>query len=92
MLGGQPVERIRRALLAPTSTAPVRTLAASRVVCNCLGVSERAIRDALPALPPAPDDALRVLQSRLGCGTSCGSCVPEVKRLLAGAAREAEAA
>ena len=64
MLGGEPVERIRRALLAPTSTAPVRTMAASRVVCIVLGVSERAIRDARPAPPPASDDALRVLQSR----------------------------
>jgi len=23
------------------------------------------------------------LKQRLGCGTSCGSCVPEIKRLLA---------
>jgi len=26
------------------------------------------------------------LKQRLGCGTSCGSCVPEIKRLLAQAA------
>jgi assimilatory nitrate reductase catalytic subunit len=65
-------------------------VAASRVVCNCLNVSERAIHDALDALPAASNDALRALQARTACGTSCGSCVPEVRRMIA--ARHAEAA
>ncbi len=89
MLRGEPVERIRRALLAPTGAAPVRTAAAGRVVCSCLGVSEAAVRNLLPELPPSPGEALRAVQARLGCGTGCGSCVPEVKRLVA-AAHEAE--
>ncbi len=92
MLGGESVDRIRRALLAPTAAAPVPAATASRVVCNCLGVSERAIRDALPMLPASPADALAALQAQLGCGTSCGSCVPEVKRMLVDEARETEAA
>jgi assimilatory nitrate reductase catalytic subunit len=90
MLAGEPVDRIRRALLAPTSAAPHRTPAASRVVCNCLNVSERAICEALAALPAASGDALRALQARTACGTSCGSCVPEVRRMIA--ARHAEVA
>jgi assimilatory nitrate reductase catalytic subunit len=88
MLAGEPVDRIRRALLAPTGAAPACTAAASRVVCNCLNVTERAIHDALPSLPHAPGDGLRALQARLGCGTSCGSCVPEVKRLIASPVRQ----
>ncbi len=32
---------------------------------------------------------LAALQAKLGCGTSCGSCVPELKRMLATREREA---
>jgi assimilatory nitrate reductase catalytic subunit len=92
MLRGEPVTQIRRALLAPTGAAPVRTVAASRIVCNCLNVSERTIRGALPALPHSPGDALRALQVRTACGTSCGSCVPEVRRIIAVRLAEAAAA
>ena len=56
----------------------------ARVVCSCLDVTETAIAAALP-------DArtLAALQAKLGCGTSCGSCVPELKRMLATREREA---
>ena len=92
LLRGEPVDRIRRALLAPTGAAPVGGARSGRVVCNCLNVTERAIRDALPTLPSAPADALRALQARLECGTSCGSCIPEVKRLLVAPHHDMEAA
>jgi len=30
----------------------------------------------------SPQDRLTSLQQQLGCGTQCGSCVPELKRLI----------
>jgi assimilatory nitrate reductase catalytic subunit len=92
LLRGDPVDRIRRALLAPTGSAPLATEAPSRVVCNCLDVTERAIVAELPALPAASGEALAALQARLGCGTRCGSCVPELRRRLAGRIAIEEAA
>ena len=53
-------------------------------MCSCLNVTDTAI-DAHLALPEAAgtDEArLASLQGALKCGTSCGSCVPELKRRL----------
>ncbi|GIX27429.1 MAG: hypothetical protein KatS3mg123_1310 [Burkholderiales bacterium] len=49
-----------------------------RVVCNCLNVSEREIAAAIDA-----GANLQTLQQTLQCGTQCGSCVPELRRMLA---------
>ena len=49
-----------------------------RIVCNCLDVSEHEISAAI-----AGGDDLDALQRRLQCGSRCGSCVPELKRLVA---------
>ena len=50
----------------------------SPTVCACVGVTERQIADGVAA-------GLDVegLKTRLGCGTGCGSCLPEVRRLAA---------
>jgi assimilatory nitrate reductase catalytic subunit len=52
---------------------------AGRVVCACFGVGERCLRTAIA------DGAgtVEALGSRLKAGTNCGSCVPELKKLLA---------
>ena len=50
-----------------------------RIVCNCLNVAEPAIVAAI-----ASGAGLAALRSNLKCGTECGSCVPELKRLIAG--------
>ncbi|WP_442880396.1 nitrate reductase [Achromobacter sp. ESBL13] len=52
--------------------------ARSRTVCVCIGVSEAAI---LAGVARGCD--LDALKSTLGCGTGCGSCVPEVRALIA---------
>ena len=70
---GRPRRRTTRGCATP-----------AKVVCNCLDVTERAIAAALPGAP-----TLAALQAKLGCGTSCGSCVPELKRMLATREREA---
>ena len=84
LVRGEPVEPIRRLLVAPTAASPAGCATPAKVVCSCLDVTETAIAAALPGAP-----TLAALQAKLGCGTSCGSCVPELKRLLATREREA---
>ncbi|WP_236692050.1 (2Fe-2S)-binding protein [Amantichitinum ursilacus] len=52
-----------------------------RVVCNCKQVKESAIRARV-----TQGDGLDTLKAKLGCGTVCGSCVPEIKRMCASVA------
>lgn len=47
-----------------------------RVVCNCKQVTQSQILEAI-----ASGANLDGLKSVLGCGTVCGSCVPEIRRL-----------
>jgi assimilatory nitrate reductase catalytic subunit len=49
-----------------------------RAVCACFKVSESTIRTAVAA-----GATLAKLQKALKCGTNCGSCVPELRRLVA---------
>jgi len=60
--------------------APPETGAAAseRAVCACFNVAENQIRDAL-----AIGKSLAALQKDFGCGTNCGSCLPELRRLAA---------
>jgi assimilatory nitrate reductase catalytic subunit len=60
------------------SPADTGSSASDRAVCACLKVSESAIRAAV-----VRGATLAELQKELRCGTNCGSCVPELKRLLA---------
>jgi assimilatory nitrate reductase catalytic subunit len=73
-------------LLQASTTAPGGlALERSKPVCNCLGVTEQAIHRCLSALPGAATDLLGRLQAQLKCGTQCGSCLPELKRLVGAA-------
>jgi len=49
-----------------------------RTLCNCKNVSYRAVCAGV-----AEGLNLEQLKQQLGCGSQCGSCVPEIKRLLA---------
>jgi assimilatory nitrate reductase catalytic subunit len=52
-------------------------------VCNCLDVALSEIEiDATNGL------SLAQIQAKRKCGTSCGSCLPEVKRIIASRSRE----
>ncbi|MEX6504474.1 nitrate reductase [Pseudomonas zhanjiangensis] len=79
---GQADADLRRWLLAPLSTPPgtAATSKASKTLCNCLNVSEGAV---CAGIERGLD--LDGLKQELKCGTSCGSCVPEIKRLLSAA-------
>ena len=77
LLGREALEgRERAALLAgrpPAGADP------GRLVCACRGVGERAVLEAVAA----GADSVAALGKRLGAGTGCGSCVPELEALLA---------
>ena len=49
------------------------------VVCACFGVGRATICDAIAsgAVTPA------AIGAKLKAGTNCGSCIPEMKRLIA---------
>lgn len=66
-------------MLAPVARPPAGGAGRGRVICNCLNVAEP---DILAAIAAGAD--LAALQASLKCGTECGSCVPELKRLIAG--------
>lgn len=78
---GRLDESLRRWLLAPLSAPPgnnAKAATGSKTLCNCKNVSEAAV---ISGIESGMD--LAQLKGQLGCGTLCGSCVPEIKRLLA---------
>lgn len=84
MISGAPAPELRRWLLAPVAQPPAGSKTRGRIICNCLDVSEDEIAADLNARLD-----LAAIQEKRKCGTSCGSCVPELKRLAAGARRAA---
>ncbi len=74
-------------LVMASRQAPAGFKSEGRVVCNCFGISESKILRSLNSLqefdPLNPSQALRSLQSTLACGTHCGSCVPELNKMIA---------
>ncbi|MGL6245200.1 nitrate reductase [Pseudomonas sp.] len=80
-LEGRADEQLRRWLLAPLSAPPGNAgtpAPATKILCNCKNVSQGAV---CAGISRGLD--LQGLKQELGCGTQCGSCVPEIKRLLA---------
>ncbi|MGO2452591.1 nitrate reductase [Pseudomonas taetrolens] len=80
-LEGRVDEQLRRWLLAPLSAPPGNgktQTGGNNILCNCKNVSQGAV---CAAIGQGMD--LQALKHTLGCGTQCGSCVPEIKRLLA---------
>ncbi|MGL4965317.1 MAG: molybdopterin-dependent oxidoreductase [Inquilinus sp.] len=74
-------EADRRALLS--GRAPAGVAAEGRIVCACLGVGlERILR----TLRDGQGIGVKELGALLGAGTNCGSCVPELKEIVAHAA------
>jgi assimilatory nitrate reductase catalytic subunit len=75
-------EGFRHAMLARAEASEEELLrsgpaaAASRAVCSCYGVREAEIRAAV-----ADGADLARVQKELRCGTGCGSCLPELRRL-----------
>jgi assimilatory nitrate reductase catalytic subunit len=81
-----PVAEFGRYLMMPSAKLPSHL--ASRVsdvgkqLCSCFGVSEAAVRACLAQSDGDVSQRLAAVQEALKCGTNCGSCVPEIKRLI----------
>jgi assimilatory nitrate reductase catalytic subunit len=78
---------LRSFLLAPASQPPGVQTKTLHMVCNCVGVSEQSIQAGLAMAcaknPNASEnELLGGLQASLKCGTQCGSCVPEIRKLI----------
>jgi assimilatory nitrate reductase catalytic subunit len=79
-----PAQAYGRLLLAPGSKPPLAVLdaASGQQVCSCFNVSDTAINAHLITSTGNPEQRLTSLQTALKCGTNCGSCVPQLKRMV----------
>ncbi|MCB4810241.1 molybdopterin-dependent oxidoreductase [Methylovorus menthalis] len=77
MSEGQLSDELRRWALAPLSAPPTGQRSRGKIVCNCLNVAENEIIDTIQM-----GADFITLQNKLKCGTQCGSCVPELKKLV----------
>jgi assimilatory nitrate reductase catalytic subunit len=66
----------------PGAQPPVAIEAKGRQICTCFNVTDLAITERLATCEGSDDERLAALQAGLRCGTNCGSCVPELKRLV----------
>ncbi|MEK8052580.1 molybdopterin-dependent oxidoreductase [Ideonella sp. DXS22W] len=78
-----PAQSYGRLLLSPGATPPVALAPRGAQVCTCLNVSEPQIVQVLGRCAGTAEARLAQLQGALRCGTQCGSCVPQLKRLVA---------
>ena len=77
-----PAQTYGRLLLVPGAKALVAVQSRGKPVCTCLNVTDTAITGALAQCHGTDDDRLAQLQGTLRCGTHCGSCLPELKRIV----------
>ena len=77
-----PAQAYGRLLLIPGAKAPVAVASRGRQVCSCFNISDKQITTALTGIHGSADIQLVKLQDALKCGTNCGSCIPELKRLV----------
>ncbi|MDA8447811.1 nitrate reductase [Paracidovorax valerianellae] len=80
-----PAQGYGRLLLVPGAQAPSGAQAVQsrgKPVCTCLNVTDAAITAQLQQCHGTDADRLAQLQGALRCGTQCGSCVPELKRMV----------
>ena len=69
-------------LLTQGAAPPAGAQPHSPQVCSCMNVNAERILHTLAQCAGSESERLRQLQERLGCGTQCGSCIPELKRHL----------
>jgi assimilatory nitrate reductase catalytic subunit len=77
-----PAQAFGRQLLRPGAEAPSGLAARGKVVCSCFGVNQTAIESQLAAGSGSDEERLARLQDSLKCGSNCGSCLPELKRIV----------
>jgi assimilatory nitrate reductase catalytic subunit len=72
-------DRERRAVLSGQSTSGLPD--AGPIVCACFGVGLNTIRDAITS---GEAESVEAIGKSLRAGTNCGSCLPEVRKIVAG--------
>ena len=77
-----PAQSYGRLLMLPGAKAPVAVQSKGKQVCTCFNVAETAIQNHLAACAGSEEERFASLQGALKCGTNCGSCVPELKKLV----------
>jgi assimilatory nitrate reductase catalytic subunit len=77
-----PAQSYGRLLLAPGATPPQAIRSRGRQICTCLNVTDAAIYEHLGDGAGSAEERFASLQASLKCGTSCGSCVPELRRIV----------
>jgi assimilatory nitrate reductase catalytic subunit len=77
-----PAQAYGRLLLAPGAKAPLAVQDKGKQVCACFGVPAPAIDAHLAQCSGSEPQRLASLQGALKCGTNCGSCLPELKRMV----------
>ena len=77
-----PAQTYGRALLVPGATPPVAVVSRGTPVCACFNVTDLTIQAHLTSCSGSAAQQLQSLQSSLKCGTHCGSCVPQLQRMV----------
>ena len=77
-----PAQAYGRALLLPGAKPPVPVVSRGQPVCACFNVTDSAIATHLSQCQGSDAERLRSLQATLKCGTNCGSCVPQLQRMV----------
>jgi assimilatory nitrate reductase catalytic subunit len=77
-----PAQAYGRLLLVPGAKPPVAVQARGKQICTCFNVTDAEIGEFLGGCTGSEAQRLDALQGNLKCGTNCGSCVPELKRMV----------
>ena len=78
ILGGEDVSTFRHLLFAPKVPKNLAPVQQGRMVCNCMQISETAIRTAIQVGAAS----VEAIGAACGAGTQCGSCKPELAQML----------
>jgi assimilatory nitrate reductase catalytic subunit len=74
-----PQHEFDAARMAQTATMSYDALTTEPVVCACFGISQDTIKDAISKGARNVEDVGKLSKA----GTKCGSCLPELKRMIA---------
>ena len=77
-----PAHSYGRALLVPGAQPPIAVESRGKPVCTCFNVTDVAIERHLLQLTGTSSERLAGLQKGLQCGTNCGSCLPQLQRMV----------
>jgi assimilatory nitrate reductase catalytic subunit len=69
-------------LLLAGAKPPVPIVSQGKAVCLCFNVTDKAIDKQLATCTGSEAERLATLQDTLKCGTQCGSCLPQVQRMV----------